>query len=177
MIRLFQNNYIYLSIRANIIKTLLLDKKELKLIYKGIYTQQTAPETIQEKIQEGKYRSITLKRLDIAVYFCFIQVLLIVFQQFLNLSNNTLKIESNYRKQKRDPYSTRIITRLVKTTYKNQFLRYTQLVRFRITKIINRLRDAKDIVVEVLESFMENNSSEIISQRSSILYTNTYKQF
>jgi hypothetical protein len=177
-IRSFQKNRIYLGIGANIVETLLLDEKEPKSIYKGMCAQWTAPETIWEEIREREYREVTFEQPDVAVRFCFMQVFLAALRHFPNLSDDAPKIESNSKKRKRDPYPpTGTITGSVKTAYKIRFLRHAQLLGFRTTKIINGLRDAEDLPVEVPESFMEDNDGEIIRRRSGTPYTNAYKQF
>jgi hypothetical protein len=99
-VKLFQKNIIYLSIRANIVETLLLDKKEPKSTYKAIYTYWTVPGIIRKEVREDQYIYITLEQPGIAVCFCFIQVLLAVFRQFPNLSNDTLLTEIDSKKQK-----------------------------------------------------------------------------
>lgn len=54
-------------------------------------------------------------------------------------------------------------------------MRYTRSLGFRIKKIEDGLRDAKDLVVKVLEPFIEDNNGEIIKRRGSIPYINIYK--
>jgi hypothetical protein len=177
-IKSFQENRIYLSIGANIIEALLLDEEGPKSIYKAMCDHWTALEMIMEEFREGEYREVILEQPDIAVHFCFIQVFLAALQQFPNLSDDALLKEPTSKKRKRDSHPpVGVISGSVNTAYKNQFLRRAQLLGFRTKKIINGLRAAEDLVVEVLEPFTEDNDGEVKTQRSGTPYANAYKQF
>jgi len=142
-----------------------------------MYAHWTEPEMILEEFREGEYRYVTLEQPDVAFRFCFIQVFLAALRQSLNLSNDALLKEPTSKKRKQGPYPlVGVISRLVNTAYKNQFLRHAQLHGFRTKKIISGLRAAEDLVVEVLEPFTEDNDGEVKTRRSGTPYTNAYKQ-
>ena len=174
-IKSFQENRIYLSIGANIIETLLLDEGP-KSIYKAMYAHWTEPETILKEFREGEYRSVTLGQPDMAFRFCFMQVFIAALRQSPNLGGDPPLIEPTSKKRKRDPHPpVGVISGSVNTAYRNQFLRRAQLNGFRTKKIINGLRVAEDLVVEVPEPFTEDSDGEVKTRRSGKPYTNAYK--
>jgi len=176
-IKAFHENCIYLRIGANIIHNLLLDEKP-KSTYEAMCDHWTAAETTLEEFREGAFREVTLERPDLAARFCFIQVLLAIFRQFPNLSNDSPRKEPGSRKRKRDSNPpVEFISGSVNPAYRNKLLWCAHSLGFKTRKITNGLRNVEDQPGEVSEPFILANDGEIIKRRSGTPFTNAYKEF
>lgn len=124
------------------------------------------------------FREVTLERPDLAVRYCFIQLLLAAFRESPNLSNDSPRKEPGSKKRKWDSNPPiRIISGSVNPAYKNKLLWCAYSAGFKTKKITSGLRHVEDQPGEVPKPFIEDNDGEVIKRRSGAPFTNAYKQF
>lgn len=172
-LRSYHKNLTYFSIGARIIQSLLLSEPVKTTMYRTLRGKWSPTDHPLVEVREGEYRRVVLPSWLPPYRFVYIQLHVAARRLFPRVSTDAPNKEKD-RKRKR-AQGPAVISGPVAAA-KLVFWRHAHKLGFRTEKIINGLRAAEDVPVEVPEPFVEDTDGETIDRRSGKPYMNAYKQ-